>query len=107
MARQVVSRLPDGPGWCSADNMRGSGALVCGGTAMPIRQYLGDNRSFSREDLDAMGRAFVAALARLGLNDRTDATVELVARRIITAALAGERNAIKLAEFGAGGSALH
>jgi hypothetical protein len=69
------------------------------GATMPIRQYLCDNRSFSPEDLDVMGKA----LMRLGLNDHRDAMVEMVARRITRAALAGERNPIKLSEIGAGG----
>jgi hypothetical protein len=67
---------------------------------------LDDHGSFSPEDLDAMGMAFVAALAKLRLNDRSEAMVETVASRIINAALAGERNPIKLAEIGAGASAL-
>jgi len=50
-----------------------------------------------------MARGFEAALAKLGLNDRTDAMVEVVARRIIDAAVAGERDPIKLTEIGAGG----
>jgi hypothetical protein len=49
-----------------------------------------------------MGRAFTAALAKLGLNDRSDAMVEIVARRIVRAALCGERNVIALGEIGAG-----
>jgi hypothetical protein len=70
---------------------------------MPIRQFLIDNRSFSPEDVDAMGKAFTAALARLGLKDLKDPMTEMVARRIIRAALAGERSVIKLSEIGAGG----
>ena len=46
-------------------------------------------------------QAFTAALAKPGLNDRSDPMVEMVARRIITAALAGERNPIRLTEIGA------
>jgi hypothetical protein len=70
---------------------------------MPIRQFLGDNRAFGPEDVDAMGRAFTAALAKLGLSDLKDPMTELVARRIITAALAGRRDVFKLTEIGAGG----
>lgn len=69
---------------------------------MPIRKYLGDSRSFAPDDLDAMGRAFTAALAKLGLNDRSDAMVEMVGRRIVRAALCGERNVTALSEIGAG-----
>jgi hypothetical protein len=70
---------------------------------MPIREFLGDNRSFGPEDLDLMGKAFVAALARLGLNDLKDPMTELVARRIITAVRDGERDVIRLTQIGAGG----
>lgn len=70
---------------------------------MPIRQFLDDEKAaFRLEDVDAMGTAFSAALAKLGLNDRSDAMVEMVARRIIRAALNGERNVITLSEIGAG-----
>jgi len=50
-----------------------------------------------------MGKAFAAALAKLGLHDLKDPMTEIVARRIIRAALAGERNPITLTEIGAGG----
>jgi hypothetical protein len=50
-----------------------------------------------------MGRAFTAALALLGLNDHNDAMVQMVARRIINAALAGERSQAALTEIGANG----
>jgi hypothetical protein len=70
---------------------------------VPIRQHLGDNRAFGPEDLNAMGEAFSAALTKLGLHDLKDPMTEIVARRIIRAALAGERNPITLAEIGAGG----
>jgi hypothetical protein len=69
---------------------------------MSIRQYLSDNRSFNPEELDALNSAFAAALAKLGLNDRGDPMVATVARRIILAALTGERNVTKLTEIGAG-----
>ena len=70
---------------------------------MPIRQYLGADGSFAPEDLNGIGEAFSAALNKLGLNDRSDPMVERVARRIIRAAMAGERNPAKLIEIGAGG----
>ena len=70
---------------------------------MPIREYLRDNRSFEPNDLKVMGDALTAALAKLGLKDRSDPMVEMVARRIIRAALAGERSVITLTEIGAGG----
>jgi hypothetical protein len=70
---------------------------------VPIRQFLGDKGAFGPDDLDAMGKAFSAALNKLSLNDRKDAMVEMVARRIVRAALAGERDPIRLTEIGAGG----
>ena len=69
---------------------------------MPIRQYLDDNRAFGPEDLKAMGEAFSTALTRLALRDLKDPVTEIVARRIIRAALNGERDPIKLSEIGAG-----
>ena len=70
---------------------------------MPIRELLRDSGAFQPDDLKVMGDALTAALAKLGLNDRKDPKVEMVARRIVRAALAGERSVIKLTEIGAGG----
>jgi hypothetical protein len=72
--------------------------------ALPIRQQLADNRSFGPEDLDAMERALAAALAKLGLNDRSDPRAEIVARRIVRAALNGERSPITLCEIAVDGA---
>jgi hypothetical protein len=69
---------------------------------VPIRQYLGAESAFGPEDLNGMGQAFSAALNKLGLHDRSDPMVEIVARRIIRAAMAGERNSAKLTEIGTG-----
>ena len=70
---------------------------------MPICQYLGTDGSFDPEDLKVMGDAFAAALSKLGLKDRSDPMVEIVARRVIRAAMAGERNRIRLTEIGTDG----
>jgi hypothetical protein len=70
---------------------------------VPICQYLGTDGSFGPEDLKVMGDAFAAALSRLGLKDRSDPMVEIVARRVIRAAMAGERNRIRLTEIGTDG----
>jgi hypothetical protein len=70
---------------------------------MPIREFLHDNRVFVADDVRVMNEALMAALAKLGLNDRKDPLVEMVARRIVRAALDGERNVIRLSEIGAGG----
>lgn len=67
---------------------------------MPIRQYLGTDSSFGPEDLKGISEAFSAALNTLNLKDRSDPMVEMVARRIIRAAMAGERNTTKLIEIG-------
>ena len=69
---------------------------------MPIRQFLGSG-ALVPEDLDAMNKAFSGALQKLGLRDLKDPMTEIVARRIINAALAGERDPIRLSEIGAGG----
>ena len=68
---------------------------------MPIRHYLFDDGAFAPDDLDTMGKAFAAAIAKLGL-DLRDPMAEMVARRIIRAALAGERNLTELTEIGVG-----
>lgn len=73
------------------------------GVPMPIRKYIGDGRSFEPDDLKVMSDALTGALAKLGLKDRKDPMVEMVARRIIRAAMAGERNLIRLTEIGSGG----
>jgi hypothetical protein len=74
------------------------------GASVPIRAFLDDNRAFDPDDLKALGKAFSAALHKLGLDDLKDpAAAEGIARRIIRAAVAGERDPTKLAEIGAGG----
>jgi hypothetical protein len=65
-----------------------------------MRQYLGTDSAFGPDDLKGIGDAFSAALTKLGLNDRSDPLVEMVARRIIRAAMAGERDPAKLTEIG-------
>jgi hypothetical protein len=71
---------------------------------VPIRQFLGDNRAFDSEVLNAMGAAFSAALNKVGLSDLKDPMTEMVARRIIRAALRGEQDPVKLCEIGIDGS---
>jgi hypothetical protein len=67
---------------------------------VPIRQYLGTDTPFDANDLKTVGEALSAALSKLGLKDRSDAMVEIVARRIIRAAMAGERDPTRLSEIG-------
>jgi hypothetical protein len=88
-----------------AESSRFAEAIVNGvtGRVVPIRQYLGADGWFGPEDVNGIGEAFSAALNKLGLNDRSDPMVEMVARRIIRAAMAGERNPTKLIEIGVGG----
>lgn len=71
---------------------------------MPIVQFLGSDISFEPDDLRAINEAFSSALAHLGLHDRNDVMVELVARRIVRAALDGERDPLRLREIAVNGS---
>jgi len=71
---------------------------------MPIRQFLG-TKPLIPEELDAMNKAFSAALKKLWIWDLKDPVAETVARRIVDAVLAGERDPIRLTEIGAGGRA--
>ena len=71
---------------------------------MPIRQFFGSDVSFGLDTLRVMNEAFSSALVQLGLNDRKDAMVELVARRIVRAALHGERDPLRLREIAVNGS---
>ena len=70
---------------------------------MPIRTFIGASDAFGPDDLEVMTEAFSAALTKLGLRDLKDPMTEMVARRIIRAALNGERDPIRLTEFGTGG----
>jgi hypothetical protein len=59
---------------------------------------------FTPDDMDTVSGAFAAALTKLGLNDRADPMVEMVGRRIIRAALNGERDPAALQEIGVNGA---
>ena len=83
----VLCRRPDGLRRHLAQRYKVLGRRAAMGAFVPIRQYLGDNRWFSPADLDAMGKAFTTALGKLGLNDRSDPLVEMVACRIVRAAM--------------------
>jgi hypothetical protein len=65
---------------------------------MPIRLFLPHDAAFGPGDLAAMGAAFDQALGKLDLRDRTDQITELVARKIISLAKAGERDPARLCE---------
>jgi hypothetical protein len=58
---------------------------------VPIRPLLQDV-SFSPEDVTALTTAFEGSLSALGLMDRNDPAVLMVAKRIIELAKGGERN---------------
>jgi hypothetical protein len=64
---------------------------------MPLTSFL-KGTAFDPEATRAMGVAFEKACAALRLADRTDPVVELVAKRIIVLAKAGERNPDRLCE---------
>jgi hypothetical protein len=70
-------------------------ATASGVGAMPIRAFLGDG-AFSPEDVTAITSAFEGTLRALGLSDRTDPAVSIVARRTIELAKSGARDPILL-----------
>jgi len=63
---------------------------------MPIGQYLNGER-LDRETMRVMGVAFEIARVTLGVADR--GVDEMIAKRIIELAKAGERNADRLCEY--------
>ena len=64
---------------------------------MPIRPYL-DGQKFDPETIRVMGIAFEMALVALRLADRGDLANEVVARKIINLAKAGERDPERFCE---------
>jgi hypothetical protein len=64
---------------------------------MPITPFLSRDR-FDRETIRVMGIAFEMACVALRLADRDDDANEIIARRIIELAKAGERNPDLLCE---------
>jgi hypothetical protein len=70
--------------------------LLNGSDPMPITEYLDGNR-FDPETKRVMGVAFEMTRAALRLADRDD-VVEIIARRVIALAKAGERNPDLLCE---------
>jgi hypothetical protein len=65
---------------------------------VPIRPLLQDV-SFSLEDVTVLTTAFEDTLSALGLVDRNDPTVLMVAKRIIELAKHGERNPTRLRDY--------
>ena len=64
---------------------------------MPVCRRL-HNSAFTPEHFQAMGQAFEETITRLGLVNRDDPIVELVAKKIIELGLQGERDSVKLRE---------
>jgi hypothetical protein len=74
-------------------------AGVMGLLAMPIRPLLkGEGVVFGPEEITGITAAFEDALNQLGLVDRKDPVVLLVARTTIDLAKAGERDPQRLSE---------
>ena len=65
---------------------------------MPIRLLLQNEAVFTPGDIAALTTAFDGALSDLGLADRDDPIVTMVAQRIIEHAKHGERDPIRLKE---------
>jgi hypothetical protein len=59
---------------------------------------LNEQRSFGPEEVRVLATAFDAALLELGLVDRSDPAVLLVAKRIMALAEQGERDPMRLRE---------
>ena len=62
---------------------------------MPVRDLLSSG-TFSPEDIAAMTAAYEESLRALGLVDRTDPAVTIVAKRVLEIAAGGERDPIVL-----------
>ena len=65
---------------------------------MPDGLALENNHWFGPEDIAGLTTAFEAALAKLGLVDRSDATTLTLAKLIIELAKAGEREPERLCD---------
>ena len=65
---------------------------------MPIFRLI-ENQAFDPEAIQIIAAAFEDALRELGLSDRSDPLVDLVARRLITFAQQGERDPVKLRDL--------
>ena len=65
---------------------------------VPISAFLQEG-VFSPDDITALTTAFEESLSALGLVDRNDPAVLMVAKRIIELAKHGERNPTRLRDF--------
>jgi len=64
---------------------------------MPIHRLL-EKHAFGPDEIRVLNSAFDDALLKLGLADRADPVVEVVARKIIELAQQGERDPTRLSE---------
>jgi len=64
---------------------------------MPINRIV-QEAAFDPEEVQAIVAAYEAALARLGLRDRSDPAAEMVARKIVEIARGGERDPERLSD---------
>jgi hypothetical protein len=64
---------------------------------MPIKGLL-QGSAFAPHEVQVLSEAFDGALRELGLVDRSDPAVEVIAKRIIQLASSGERDPIRLRE---------
>jgi len=66
---------------------------------MPIVALLRDQTAFTPEEVSALTAAFEDTCRDLGLADRADPLVELVAKKVIKIALTGERDPVRLKDL--------
>jgi hypothetical protein len=67
-----------------------------GEATMPITRLASENGSFSPDEVKLISQAFDQVLDALGLTDRSDPAVELVAMRMIALAKRGQLNVAEL-----------
>ena len=74
---------------------KGAGFLGC---TVPIQPLLSSNGAFSPEEISVITTAFEDVLRALGLADRKDPAVSMVAKQMLECARDGERDPILLRE---------
>ncbi|HEV3397625.1 MAG TPA: hypothetical protein VG100_15880 [Xanthobacteraceae bacterium] len=65
---------------------------------MPIHRVVRE-AAFDPEEVKSIVAAYEAALARLGLKDRSDPMAEMVAKKTVELAKEGERDPVRLSEL--------
>ena len=76
----------------------GCGQTRSGADVVPISAFLQEG-VFSPDDITALTTAFEESLSALGLVDRSDPVVTMVAKRIIELARLGERSPTRLRDY--------